>query len=444
MPKSRFCKYVAKKRQEIGLTQKQLADALCYTPQAISRFESLDSAFPFALIPLLCKTLHCSIDDIYLRNEDTHYEELPFTLDELPSLLRKKREACNKTQEDIASYCHCTSKSIRNYESGAGSISYQFIETFCEYLSILPSELVKTKETPQNPDEIHPEVIQRNTWLKRILAIGGIAVALSIIIAILIPILSTAAKDSALFQSSVSTTSPKYGLEPSGDVPAFIQLKQSKHVFSYIGDTIELSIEDAYGDMDVSVIPDDMIEYRLIETSPTLSVTFTHAGNGKTIMTLESAQNGEGSRFNVIIGGTIFYQLGYFAYYDQTPVYLKDDINHEYPFSDAGIYHAGNKEATVYLQENNYLSYFIFYFDSNGGNAYVENPGYAIGWSCMQSPRIYEHIWHLDIHDGSNYVEVPKQIEVDDAFVIYYVEVQGMDDEPYWFMLTPLHLHIVH
>ncbi len=461
MAKSRFCKYVALKRKEIGLTQRQLADALCYTPQAISRFESIDSAFPMESMPDLCKTLGCSLDDIYLRNEETHYAPLPFELSELPSLLRNKREQYGKTQNQIGNACGCTAKSVRNYENGAGSISYQFIEAFCECLGILPSELIVTPVSPQIAPEIPPENIKNPANRVRFYAIGGSMFALALLVAILIPVIKsnvdrTSSQNAIVNISSQetstlittakaeeTTTAPKYGLGESGGVPGFIQLEQSKPYFGHIGDTIELTLSDAYGDCDLSDIRPEDIEYSLVIPSDTLSVSFTHTGVGKTTMTLLGAQNGEGSSLNIDIGGNKFYNVGFFAYHDQTPVYLSGDTNHKRPFVEGGLYYAGSQETTVYLNETNYVSYNIFFMGAGGTYAYPVGPNYMVGDASLQVPRITEHAWGLDIHTDEKYVIVPKQIEVDDALLIYWVEVQGINGS-YWFALTPLHIHIIH
>ena len=450
------------------MTQKELADALCYTPQAISRFESLNSAFPMESILSLCEALDCSLDDIYLRNEDSHYAPLPFELSELPSLLRKRREQSGKTQDEIASVCGCTAKSVRNYENGAGSISYQFVESFCECLNILPSELIVEPITPQNPPEINPVIIKTHSKRPWIFGIGGSALALVLLAVILIPVIknnmtkasanpianesaatvtsiqeTTAPTITTLTTTVTTNTAPKYGLGESGGVPGFIQLEQSKRYFDHIGDTIELTLSDAYGDSDLSEIPQNSIEYSLAIESPTLRVSFKNTGTGKTTMKLLGAQNGEGSSLVINIGGNIFYNVGFFAYRDQTPVYLSSDTNHKRPFVEGGLYHAGSNDVDVYLQESNYIAYEIFYQNAEGGYAFVNNPNYMVADAALQSPRITEHNWGLAINNSEKYVEIPKQIEIDDALVIYWVEVQGTT-EPYWFALTPLHLHIIH
>lgn len=67
---------IAKRRKEKGLTQSQLADILCVTRQAVSRWEG-DLAFPETDTLLkLCKILGCSVDWLLDYNTEKN-ESLP-------------------------------------------------------------------------------------------------------------------------------------------------------------------------------------------------------------------------------------------------------------------------------------------------------------------------------------------------------------------------------
>ena len=104
MEKGRISKYLSEKRKQRGLTQKDLAELLFYTPQALSRFEALDSAFSLSQADALRKALDCSLDDIFLRKlDDAHYEPSPFEIEQLGKLLSDTRKRKQVNQDVIAS-----------------------------------------------------------------------------------------------------------------------------------------------------------------------------------------------------------------------------------------------------------------------------------------------------------------------------------------------------
>lgn len=178
MEKGRISKYVSEKRKQRGLTQKDLAELLFYTPQALSRFEALDSAFPLSQADALCKALDCSLDDIYLRKlDDTHYEPLPFDIDQLGGLLSDIRKRKQISQDDIASSCNVSTRSLRNYENGKGNTSLQFLDAFCSYVGLLPSELL-IKEEPTPVQIAEPPLPKRRLWIPTvsILSLLGVVV----------------------------------------------------------------------------------------------------------------------------------------------------------------------------------------------------------------------------------------------------------------------------
>jgi transcriptional regulator with XRE-family HTH domain len=59
--------YIAKRRQDLGYTQRYLADRLGYTPQAISKFESGENEIALNVLPML-------------RQRPRSFDELIFSL----------------------------------------------------------------------------------------------------------------------------------------------------------------------------------------------------------------------------------------------------------------------------------------------------------------------------------------------------------------------------
>jgi transcriptional regulator with XRE-family HTH domain len=60
--------YVMTRRKAAALKQSDLANALGYTSQAISKFESGESQIALEVLPKLANLLSLSLDDLLLRN----------------------------------------------------------------------------------------------------------------------------------------------------------------------------------------------------------------------------------------------------------------------------------------------------------------------------------------------------------------------------------------
>lgn len=62
-------------RTKAGLTQKDLADELHVTYQAVSRWENDDAEPSFDMLKDLCRILNCSTDDLFEINKPTVEEK---------------------------------------------------------------------------------------------------------------------------------------------------------------------------------------------------------------------------------------------------------------------------------------------------------------------------------------------------------------------------------
>jgi transcriptional regulator with XRE-family HTH domain len=62
--------YIAARRQELGLTQNEIAAALGYSGTAISKIESGDSLPPISILPALASRLHLTLNDLLLMKEN--------------------------------------------------------------------------------------------------------------------------------------------------------------------------------------------------------------------------------------------------------------------------------------------------------------------------------------------------------------------------------------
>ena len=173
----KLSEYVAARRKQLGKTQKDLADALSYTQQALSRFESKDSALPLSSLPALCRFLDCSYDDLFLRNEtNPRYKEEPFDSLYLGSALANLRAEAHLTQEEMAKRCDLSSRAIGQYENGIAEPSVQTMERWCAVCECKPSELFKLAASKVPPPPRITAYKKRRTGLWAGLAVAGAAV----------------------------------------------------------------------------------------------------------------------------------------------------------------------------------------------------------------------------------------------------------------------------
>lgn len=141
--------YIASLRKLRGKTQKDLAGALNYTPQAISKIERGEGFLPFDSFVDLCAYLDCSLDSFYERAEnpapfDPARDRIDFG--KLGEQLTKARESLGCSQQQWAEKLGISPKSLRNYEKGLRIPPYFVFEGYCEHASVLPSVILRKEE----------------------------------------------------------------------------------------------------------------------------------------------------------------------------------------------------------------------------------------------------------------------------------------------------------
>ena len=474
MQKEMLSKYIAFKRKQVGLNQKEFAALFSYTPQAISRFESVDSAFPLDFADSLCKVLDCSIDDIFLRKKEaTHYIVLPFVSNDIGPLLKAKREASGKSQAELASVIGISPRSLRNYESGASGVSLQFIESFCEALGILPSELVLEEGTKEEPTSLpHPRIpfYRRRAF---VFALAG-ALLLLAIPSIVIPISlsrnamlngdpetssgQNASTNSVVSPSASASSGPqigRFGLEIVEGAPGFLRVEYEKSVFSSLGDSIDITLLDAYDGTPINLFDDQSFTISPTTASETFSIDYEIVSESRVRLTLLSAKNWEGTRLNMRVGGYWYYFLGCFCYRNSDPVYLKSDVSHSYPITKAYVHSDWKSEVYANVDETNFVSYRCSFFngaDVQDFDGKLERRGLSLegisadGWTMAS--RSEAHTWTIGVTEGQDaqgsygYVEIPKQIETDSFLQIEGFKVLDEGGGEYWAMMDPLNIHI--
>ena len=68
-----FAENIKKRRHELGLTQKQLAERMGYSEKTVSKWESGIAIAPSSVLPILSKALNTSIDALFDRKEEPEY-----------------------------------------------------------------------------------------------------------------------------------------------------------------------------------------------------------------------------------------------------------------------------------------------------------------------------------------------------------------------------------
>ena len=445
MEKCRLSKYVAEKRKLVGLSQKELAELLFYTPQALSRFEALDSAFPLSQADALCKALDCSLDDIYLRNlDDTHYRPLPFDVEELGGLLSECRKRKEISQEDMASSCDVSARSLRNYESGKGSISLQFLDSFCTKVGLLPSELAIKVEEPQAV--VQPPAPKRRLWIPIASLSSLVAVVVALVLTfILLPKNNPVSPGGNPNESTVSqaqSSSGKYGLPIEEGLPNFLTIECDRHAFNSIGDVIVITLVDPYDQNPILLLSDNnFIVTPSNEYSADFAIDYAMIQQNQVAISLKSARNGEGTNLNIYVGNDWYYSLGYFYYRTAQPAYIPGDTNHEYPINGGKVLCNDKSKVEIMPTVSQTVN---FEATATNGDTVVNfdeehKPIYRFTAGALETTRIDSHDYPCTI-DG-NQIHIPTKIEIDNVLVLGWVKVEDNQGE-YWYFLDPLVINL--
>lgn len=117
--------FIAKRRKTVGLTQMQLAEKLCITDRAVSKWET-GKALPDASIMLeLCKILEISVNEL-LTGEEVSMEDYNKRADDNLIEMVKQKEQSDKR--------------LLSFEIVIGILSMIILLGFCFIASLLPME----------------------------------------------------------------------------------------------------------------------------------------------------------------------------------------------------------------------------------------------------------------------------------------------------------------
>ncbi len=111
--------YIQIRRKELGLTQKDVADALNYTVQAISKYEKGLSSLSSSSLAPMAKVLKVDVDSL-LRCESKKENDFAEVQTFSPTLFAKNfkylRESKKLTQKEVANLLKIPYQSVFNWE----------------------------------------------------------------------------------------------------------------------------------------------------------------------------------------------------------------------------------------------------------------------------------------------------------------------------------------
>lgn len=132
--KKSIASYLYARRQALGLTQKDLADAAGYSIQAISRFENGETSLSIASLPTIANLLKVSLDDIFFRKEPSSDFTPLAKFDDaaMAVTLKSLRQKAGYSQSEEAALLQVSPKTVFNYEVGATLPSLDATERLLE------------------------------------------------------------------------------------------------------------------------------------------------------------------------------------------------------------------------------------------------------------------------------------------------------------------------
>ena len=452
-----FAFYVATLRKKAGLTQKGLAEKLDFTPQGISRFESLDSSFELRLIDKLCQALNVSFKELCARQvEDTHYVPADLDLAHLNIRLSEARKKKGLTQEGLAKQAKITSRSLRLYESGESLPSFQTLTRLASALAIPLEDLFFEKEEiveevpvaeeaqiPRPPLHSPKRFTLAMAIVAGIVFAGIVGAALPLGLSALehrrshtaINAGNGASGAGSLEASSFSPYQPSYE-PPAQTYPNFLSVDVPNHDFSSLGEEIPFTLYDPDGEFSFQGLEEADIVLTCSSDS-TLDVDFTYLGDGAFTATINEGKTGGMALVEATVRERTFGPITYFRYVNGDTVSMMDSTL----FTDGVLFGA----ESLTLSRQNKANAKI-YLNLNGAPAPFDL-SLPISIQAMTLPAkavYYEE--NITIGMGGDGFEIrfasPWDLVSDDIYL--FVSVQVQDGE--WtreFSLKPWHLHLL-
>lgn len=205
--------YARERRQSLSIKQQDLADALGYTVQAISKFENGHSELALSSLPSLAKLLSLSLDDLL------HEADIPagpasngvFSEDNIASNLAYLRGKNGLTIIEAASKVGINRRTLLNYESGQSLPYPSAFVALADLYAVSCDDLLNKKMAPA----LATPKTKGGKGMKPLL-FGGVSALLAASIAIGVTYPLWAKKDNSEGSSLPSVSSSRPGSD-NGD-----------------------------------------------------------------------------------------------------------------------------------------------------------------------------------------------------------------------------------
>lgn len=238
MQKESLGRYIASVRKRKGKTQKDLAEALHYTPQAISKLELGDGSIPLDIAISVCEYLDISLDSLFLREEEPKpYDSSVKNLSGLGSKLKAIREESRLSQDGWGDRLGISPKTIRKYEKDEQLPSFLAFEAYCEQKGVRPSDILLSQQViRQKPINKKPT---------RLVIISAIAAAVAVSAGVGIPLgVFLANKPSSSIEPGVSSSINEPTSSSQEEEPSVIE-SSSESVEQTTSETISTSMDES-------------------------------------------------------------------------------------------------------------------------------------------------------------------------------------------------------
>lgn len=457
-----FASYVASLRKKRGLSQKQLAEALGFTPQGISRFENLDSSFDLNMIDRLCSTLDISVKELCERQiEGTKYIYVDLDLPNLSSRLRGYREEKGVTQSFVSESAKITSRSLRAYESGDSLPSFQTLCRIATSLDIAPFELFQKPEKDAPPAVEIPLPVIKRRFPFSIPFAAALSFAILILISLSVglplglsmlngeknaasPNLENSLDNSeapeevpSSFAEPNETSNPpyvpSYPLNQQG-YPNYLSVDVPKHDFTFLGEEIEFVLYDPDGEFSFLGLKEE--EITITVNDSLLDIEFTYIADGRFTANLKKGKNGAVAFIDATIGDIFFPSISFFRYVSGEVVTASNSTS----FTDGVV--AGPDSINLSRQRKTSANIYLYL----NGDPQPKDGSLMIGINFISLPAMATYykenvIIGNDIGDVSLEFPSPNDLVADDVYLFVDVEILDGETERF-FCLAPWHLHL--
>lgn|GEM_PF-4500649 len=146
--------FIAQCRKARGLSQAELAEKVFMSPQAISSIEKNSSSLSLDTAKRIAEALGIGLNDLYSREMPKKAKTPAKDLDEkqIAGNLQNAREKSGMSRMDVANAMGISERTVRNYENGQRTPSFQYVESLTELThNDFNSFFVTAKSRPHIP-----------------------------------------------------------------------------------------------------------------------------------------------------------------------------------------------------------------------------------------------------------------------------------------------------